>query len=411
LPDRVNSAFEHVEIPYGAYWSTPFAKWQGSLQHLHSVRLAAHVAKAELAKRQLAPERFDFGVLGITQVQYQSFYGATWPLYEIGMKHVAGPQLSQVCSTGPRVLLTGAAEVQLGMATAALLLGADRTSNGPHIYYPAPGGFGGMGESEDQVTYNFMHDATGGHSMLQTAENVAKKYGVTTAEQHDVVLMRYAQYQRALEDDSAFQRRFMSLPFEVPKANFKGTAGVLAADEGVFATSTEGLAKLKPVLAGGTVTFGGQTHPADGNCGMVVATPEKAREMSADPSVRIRIRAFGQARADLAHMPEAPVPATKRALDNAGLSIKDIKAVKSHNPFAVNDIVFARETGFDLERMNNYGCSLIWGHPHAATGLRAIIELIEELKLAGGGLGLFQGCAAGDSSMAVVIEVGDRTVR
>jgi acetyl-CoA acetyltransferase len=74
--------------------------------------------------------------------------------------------------------------------------------------------------------------------------------------------------------------------------------------------------------------------------------------------------------------------------------------VKTHNPFAANDIAFARETGFPLERMNNYGCSLIWGHPQGPTGLRSIIELIEELALRGGGVGLFTGCAAGDSGMA-----------
>lgn len=405
-------SLDRVEIPYGAYWSTPFAKWQGSLQHLHSVRLAAHVAKAELARRKLAPEQFDFGALGLTIVQFQSFYGAVWPLYEIGLRHVAGPQISQVCATGPRVLLAGAAEIQLGLASTALLLGADRTSNSPHIYYPAPGAPGGTGEAEDQVGYNFAHDAVGGHAMLQTAENVAKKHSVSTSEQHAVALMRYTQYQEALKHDCAFQKRYMTLPFEVPqpnfKSNFKAKAGVLQTDEGVFATTAEGLAGLKPVMPGGTVTFGGQTHPADGNCGIVLATPGKARDMSTDSAVRVRILAFGQARADLGYMPEAPVFATQRALQNADVSIKDIKAVKSHNPFAVNDVVFSRSTGFPLERMNNYGCSLVWGHPHAATGMRAIIELIEELRIVGGGIGLFQGCAAGDSAMAVVLQVDDR---
>ena len=105
-------------------------------------------------------------------------------------------------------------------------------------------------------------------------------------------------------------------------------------------------------------------------------------------------------------MPEAPLAATRRVLDSAGLKIKDIKVVKSHNPFAVNDVVFSRATGFPLENMNNFGCSLIWGHPQAPTGMRAMIELIEELVAAGGGMGLFQGCAAGDSAMAVLVKVG-----
>ena len=80
-----------------------------------------------------------------------------------------------------------------------------------------------------------------------------------------------------------------------------------------------------------------------------------------------------------------------------------IAAVKSHNPFAVNDVFFARETGFDIGQMNNFGCSLIWGHPQGPTGTRSVIELIEELALRGGGNGLFHGCAAGDSAMAVVL--------
>jgi acetyl-CoA acetyltransferase len=402
------SHFDRVEIPYGAYWSTPFARWQGSLQHLHAGKLASHVAKAELAKRDIPPSVFDFGVLGQTVVQYQSFNGAPWPLAEIGLTHVAGPMISQVCATGARVLLTAAAEIQLGMATVALALTADRVSNGPHIYYPAPGGPGGTGQSEDQVLFNFSHDPIGDHSMLQTAENVAVKLGVSLAEQHDVVLMRSAQYQAALEDGNSFQKRYMTLPFEVPSANFRKVANTLKGDEGVTASTPEGLARLTPVQTGGTVTFGAQTHPADGNAAIILASPERARELSRNSGIRIRILGFGQGRVDLGYMPEAPVKATRCALDNAGIGMADIKAVKSHNPFAINDIAFSKATGYPLARMNNYGCSLIWGHPQGPTGTRAIIELIEELVLAGGGVGLFQGCAAGDSSVACIIEVSDR---
>ena len=104
-------------------------------------------------------------------------------------------------------------------------------------------------------------------------------------------------------------------------------------------------------------------------------------------------------------MPMAPAPAAQAALQAAGLAFKDVDSVKTHNPFAVNDIAFTRETGFPLEKMNNYGCSLIWGHPQGPTGLRSMIELIEELVLRGGGTGLFTGCAAGDSAMAAVLRV------
>ena len=91
----------------------------------------------------------------------------------------------------------------------------------------------------------------------------------------------------------------------------------------------------------------------------------------------------------------------------AGLQIGQIDAIKTHNPFAVNDIALSRDTGFAWEKMNNYGSSIIWGHPQAPTGMRAIIELIEELVLRGGGVGLFTGCAAGDSGYATIIRVTD----
>ena len=401
-------SFDRVEIPYGAYWSTPFAKWQGSLQHLHAMKFAAWVAKGELAKRDIDPESFDTGVFGLTNNQYQSFYGAPWPLYEIGATRTPGHMITQVCATGARVVFAGASEIQLGMAEQALVIAADRCSNGPHIYYPAPKGPGGYGQSEDQVTYNMMNDAIAGHSMLETAENVARKYQITTEEQHEVTLRRYEQYGDALKDDHAFQKRFMSLPFSVPKHNFKGEDAVMAGDEGVFVTSREALARLRPVQEGGTVTFGGQTHPADGNVGLILTTPERAQALASDAKIKVRLRGFGQSRAELKYMPEAPIAATQKALDHAGVSLADIVAIKSHNPFAVNDIAFARATGADVMAMNNYGSSLIWGHPQGPTGLRAIVELIEELAIRGGGVGLFQGCAAGDSSMAAVVEVSDR---
>ena len=104
-------------------------------------------------------------------------------------------------------------------------------------------------------------------------------------------------------------------------------------------------------------------------------------------------------------MPEAPCGAARAALDQASLSFNDMDAIKTHNPFAVNDILFARESGVAIEDMNNFGSSLIWGHPQAPTGMRLIIELIEELVLRGGGHGLFTGCAAGDTGMALVLAV------
>ena len=393
-------------IPYGAYWSSPFARWQGSLGHLPSVEFAAHVARESLASRGIAAEVFDSGVLGMTVPQQFSFYGLPWLTGMVGAAGIGGPTIGQACATSARVLCVAAQEVSTGSSSCVLAVTTDRLSNGPHLYYPRPGAPGGIGAHEDWVPDNMGWDPYARADMTQTAENCAGKWKVSTAEQHEVVLRRLEQYQDALSDDSAFLKRFMTLPFDVPDVRFRKTVATMDGDEGIFQSTAEGLAKLKTVKEGGTITFGGQTHPADGTAGMVVTTEETAKSLSADPAVTIRIVSFGQARVEKSFMPAATIPASMQALQRAGIGIGDLAAIKSHNPFAVNDIIFARETGADLMSMNNYGSSLIWGHPQGPTGMRAMIELIEELTLLGGGWGLFQGCAAGDTSMAAVLKVG-----
>jgi acetyl-CoA acetyltransferase len=397
--------FEQVEIPYGCYWSTPFVRWQGALQHLHAVKFAALVGRRELARRNIDPGSFDAGVLGLSIYQHQSFYGTPWFMGLLGAPRAPGPTVSQVCASGVRTVLMAAQEIGSGLAQTVLAATADRCSNGPHTYYPAQSGPGGTGVAEDVVLDSFNCDPLGKHSMVQTAENVAVKYSISGAEQHDVVLQRHAQYADALADEYAFQKRFMDFPFAVPDPRLRKTVEEIDGDQGVAASTAEGLAKLRPVIEGGTVTFGGQTHPADGSAAIVVASPDKAQALSADTAVRIRILSAGQARAELGFMPEAPSAAASAALRLADLTFDDMDAIKTHNPFAVNDIVFARTTGVPLNSMNNFGCSLIWGHPQAPTGMRSVIELIEELVMRGGGRGLFTGCAAGDSALALVLAV------
>ncbi|MCF7980579.1 MAG: hypothetical protein K9K86_01240, partial [Pseudomonadales bacterium] len=266
----------------------------------------------------------------------------------------------------------------------------------------------GTGDHENWVMDKFSCDPLGRHAMLDTAENVGKKYGINKEQQHELVLRRQEQYAMSLADNNAFQKRYMTLPFEVPTPNYKKIITSIEGDEGIVASTIEGLASLRPVKLEGSVTFGSQTHPADGNASLILASPGKALQLSRDPSIRIRLLGFGAARVELAHMPEATVPAARMALAKAQLDIQQMDVIKSHNPFAVNDILFAQQMGVDVNKMNNYGSSLIWGHPQAPTGLRAIIEMIEELVLRGGGYGLFEGCAAGDSAMAVVIQVDGR---
>lgn len=402
--------YEDAYIPYGGYWSTPFCKWQGSYADLHPIKFAAEVTKQALEERNLEASKFDALYLGMTVPSRSSFYGAPWLAGLIGAAGITGPMISQACATSARVIGSAAYEVEgnraNGSSPALLCITADRTSNGPHMVYPNPHAPGAKPEIEDWVWDNFNEDPFACNAMIETAENVAREQGIETQAQHEVVLMRHAQYQDALADESTFHRRFMVSPVEVNPTGRKVVAEVTS-DEGVFPTTAEALEKLKPVLSDGTVTFGGQTFPADGNAGMVVTGRDRAAEMSRDPSIEIQLLAFGQGRARRGFMPEANLPAVNRALEVAGIEVEDLTAVKSHNPFAVNDICLSNAFGIPLEKMNNYGCSLIWGHPQGPTGMRLVIELIEELVLLGGGYGLFTGCAAGDTAGALVIKVSE----
>jgi acetyl-CoA acetyltransferase len=237
---------------------------------------------------------------------------------------------------------------------------------------------------------------------LGTANNVAKKHGITREESDALVLSRYNKYAESTAEDRKFQKRYM-LPLEV-RVSKKKTI-LVEEDEGIVPCTAEGLAGLKPVSPESILTFGAQTHPADGNAGMIVTTRAKASEIAADKSVTIRVLSYGFARAEKAHMPEAPIPAARRALGDAGIAVSDLAAVKTHNPFSVNDIVMRKELGIDDRIFNNYGSSLIYGHPQGPTTMRLCVELIEELVQKGGGYGLMAGCAAGDSGAALVFKV------
>jgi acetyl-CoA acetyltransferase len=206
----------------------------------------------------------------------------------------------------------------------------------------------------------------------------------------------------SLANDRAFQKRYM-FPAEV-KVSKKKTI-MVETDEGVTPTTKEGLAKLGPAEKGGVHSFGAQTYPADGNCGFIVTTQDKAKELSADPKVQIQIISYGFSRVNPGFMAAAPVPAAQMALANAGLKITDMKAIKSHNPFATNDLNFAKKMGCDVMKMNNYGSSLIYGHPQAPTAGRIIAEMLEEVVDLGGGYCLWTGCAAGDTGASMVFKV------
>ncbi len=395
--------FTKAYIPFRGYYTTPFSKWQMTLANEHSLVLGAATASRWLAHRQIDPKTFDYLYLGYTIHQKQAFYGAPWVAALLGAEGMPGCNVSQACSTATTCLYYAAAGVENGMFQSVLHLAADRTSNGPHIVWPNPNGPGGEVLHENWLMDNFNHDPFAKNAMIQTGENVAKEMGITKEQVDEVAARRYEQYGDALKNDRAFQKRYM-FPAEVRLSKKKTV--LLEQDEGITPTTREALAGLGPVLPGGVHSFGAQTHPADGNAAVIVATRERARKLSADPGVEVQLVSYGCSRAEKGFMPRAPVPAAAMALERAGKKIGDMKVIKTHNPFVVNDLFFARELGVDVNAANNYGSPLVFGHPQGPTAARCVIELIEELAEKGGGYGLFTGCAAGDTGAALVVQVG-----
>lgn len=186
---------------------------------------------------------------------------------------------------------------------------------------------------------NFAADPNTGQAMVATAENVARDGAMTRQAPDALTLLRWQQYQAvALATDRRIQRRYLQ-----PAVVARGKAEPLRieADEGVHHYSAESLAALKPVQDGGVVTFGSRTHPADGCAGAVVAHAARTRG-----SASVRVLAIDFARAAKAEMPKAATTAALKALEEARVRLDNVRFVVTHNPFAVNDLWFAQQTGF-----------------------------------------------------------------
>ncbi|UCF91572.1 MAG: thiolase family protein [Desulfobacterales bacterium] len=390
-------------IPYGGYYSSPFARWQGSLANENSITLGATTAKRWLTHKNWDPTIFDYLILGITVHQPHGFYGSPWAAALMGCPDIPGMIISQACTTSTTCIYQASVGIETGLYANAFCLMTDRTSNGPHTIWPNPIGPGGQVIFEDWLIDNFGKDPWAGGAMIWTAENVTREAGVNREQCDALTLRRYEQYQAALADDRAFQKRYM-FPVEVTVSKKKTM--VVEADEGIMESTAEGLARLKPVLPDGIHTFGSQTHPADGNCGVTVTTRDRARALSTDAGIEIQVVSSGYARARKGYMAAAVYPAVQMALDRAGISVADVKAIKTHNPFAVNDIYLAQKLNVDVNTINDYGCSMIYGHPQAPTAGRSIIEGIEAVVMAGGGYLLWGGCAAGDTGGSLVLKIG-----
>ena len=382
--------FANVWIRDRGYWSSPFHRWQGAFADSSPIDLAVECGLRASALGRIDLEAVDQLHLGVTVPSPGVFFGAPRLASLLGAPaSVTGPTISQACATSAAVLASAAAAIDLGDSRSALAVCADRTSNGPHLYYPRTSPSRGI--SEDWVWDNFT-DPDLGHQMIATAENIAAEGGFSRRDQDRMTVLRHTQYRQALASDRQFQHGYMVEPKAARDAHAAG------GDQGPRGVTPKMASARKPVLDSGTVTSLSQTFPADGNSGVQLVGKDVA-------SAGAQLLGYATARARPAYMGQAPVAAARCLLNRLSLDVGSMAAIKTHNPFAVNDVYLCREFDLEWEQANNYGSSLAWGHPQAPTGLRSVIELVEELRLGSGGYGLFTGCAAGDTGAAIVVRV------
>jgi acetyl-CoA acetyltransferase len=394
----IERMFPRAHIPYGTWGSSHFPAWQTSpLAEVNIGQFAGEAMTRVLGLRGVPKSELEYLILGSTIPWHWKFWTAPMVASCMGQR-LPGYHVEQACATGLQAVLLAGAEVESRSKDVVGVLTFDRTSDSPVGVFPERRAHQRTHAIAD-VWDNFGFDPATGKAMIAAAGITARKYRIDRSEVDEIAFVRHRQYFEAKE--SGFLHRVL-VPFDV--LNVAGRPlGRVADDAGVRQVS---LATLRGQRELDTcVTSGTQTHASDGMATLLVTTRERARELSPRPGIEIRFVAKAEARTEPSLMPEAPAFAVRRLLERVGLAMDDMAVVKNHNPFAVNDAVFTKVTGYDWRKMNRTGCSLVWGHPQGPTLTRALIEGLEEAVSLGGGYVLLFGCAAGDVGIAALFEV------
>jgi acetyl-CoA acetyltransferase len=396
--------FPRARIPYGTWGSSYFPAWQTSgLAEVNIGQFAGEAMGRILGMRRVPKSELESLVIGSTIPWHWKFWTAPMVASCMGQR-LPGYHVEQACATGLQAVLLGAAEVESGARDVVGVLTFDRTSDSPVGVFPERRAHQRTHAIAD-VWDNFGFDPSTGGSMIAAAGMTARKYKIDRREVDEIAYVRNEQYFNA--KDSGFLDKVL---VKLDLLNVAGKAlGRVDEDKGVKRISLGALRAQRELDT--CVTSGGQTHASDGMATLLVTTPERARELSRRPEIDIRFVGKAEVRTEPSMMPEAPALAVQRLLQRAGLTMKDIKVAKNHNPFAVNDAVFTKITGYDWHELNRTGSPLVWGHPQGPTLTRVLIEALEETVDLGGGYALVFGCAAGDVGIAALFEVREGGAR
>jgi acetyl-CoA C-acetyltransferase len=377
---------------------TPIGKFLGALAEVSTVELGVTATKEALRRANVAPEEVQELVFGHArqagngpntgrQVAYRSGIPQEVPAFNVNM----------ACGSGTKAVQVAAEQIALGNAEVVVAGGMENMSRTPYLMDRARTGYRmGNAEVADGMYRDGFVDPLSGCIMGETAENLAKKYGIPREEQDEFAL---ASQRKAAEGRE--RRAKETIPVEV--AGRKGETTLVTDDEHPRETTLEQLAKLKPTFAAdGTVTPGSSSGITDGAAAMVLMSETRARAEGRTPLAKLV--AFASAGVDPAYMGIGVVPATRKVLDKTGLSLQDFDVIELNEAFAAQVLACDRELKLDHDRLNPKGGAIALGHPIGMTGARIVLTAAYELRERGLDLALATLCISGGMGMAVVLE-------
>ncbi|MEH7419335.1 acetyl-CoA C-acetyltransferase [Neobacillus drentensis] len=380
---------------------TPIGSFLGSLQNVSAKVLGATVIKAAIERAGITPASVDQVIMGNVLQSGAGQNPARQASLAAGVPQEA-PALSinMVCGSGLRAVHLATHAILSGEAEVVVAGGMENMSQSPYILKGGRNGFK-MGDQKilDSMIQDGLWCAENDYHMGVTAENLAEKYEISRIEQDEFSAWSQQKAQAAIESN-----RFADeiVPVEVPGR--KGQVSVFSQDEfPKFGTTAASLEKLRPAFKkDGTVTAGNASGINDGAAALVVMSRKKAEELQLKPLVVIKANAV--AGVDPSIMGIGPVPAVKKALNTASLSLEDINLIEANEAFAAQSIAVDRELHFNKEKLNVNGGAIALGHPIGASGARILVSLIHEMKKREDRFGLATLCVGGGQGVATIVE-------
>jgi acetyl-CoA acyltransferase 2 len=379
---------------------TPMTEYTGALKDVSALELGAIAAKGAFEKTRVKPDWVDHAVIGnVLQTSSDAIYGARHVALKAGVPiEVPALTVNRLCGSGIQAAVSGAQLIQLDEAEIVLTGGIENMSQAPHIVRGLRSGLRlGQGKLEDYL-YEALLDPYCGLFMAQTAEKCAAQYGISR-EAQDAFALRSQQ----LASQAWNQCRFKD---EVVPVEIKTRKGVTIVDKDDHLrpdTTLEGLAKLPAAFSkDGTVTAGNASGIVDGGAALILASEKAVKEKELQPIARLA--SWASVGVEPSIMGMGPAPATRKALERAGLSLADLDVIEVNEAFAGQYLAVEKELGLDRDKVNVNGGAIALGHPLGMSGTRLLLTVARELKRRGKKWGLATACIGGGQGIAAVVE-------